>query len=150
MAESTADRQVVVSRVIDGPPDLVFAAWTEREHVEKWWGAGGVTTREWNAKPGGRWRYSQPGPDGAQYPFRVTFVEIARPTRLVYDFEADAENAGDPVRTSVTFEDQDGKTKVTLQLLFATAAAREEAAKYGAVAGAKAALESVAKYLARA
>jgi uncharacterized protein YndB with AHSA1/START domain len=49
----------------------------------------------------------------------------------------------------VTFEDQNGKTKVTLQLVFATAAAREEAAKYGAVGGAKSALDSLAKYLAK-
>ncbi len=72
-----------------------------------------------------------PGRDGAQYPFKVKFVEIDKPTRLVYDYGADAEDAPEPVRTNVTFEDQNGKTKVTLQLLFATTAAREEAAKYG-------------------
>ncbi len=149
MANTTADREIVVTRVIDAPRDLVFAAWTEREHVEKWWGTSGVTTHEWNAKPGGLWRYSQPGPDGAQYPFKIKFVEIAKPARLVYDFGTDAENAAEPVRTNVTFEEENGKTKVTLQLVFATAAAYTEAAKYGAVGGAKAALENVAKYLAK-
>jgi uncharacterized protein YndB with AHSA1/START domain len=149
MANTTAEREIVVTRVIDGPPELVFAAWTEREHVEKWWGPGGITVHEWNAKPGGLGRYSQPGPEGAQYPFKLKFIEVANPARLVYDYGADAENAGEPVRTNVTFEDQNGKTKVTLQLVFPSAAAREEAAKYGAVGGAKAALESVAKYLAK-
>jgi uncharacterized protein YndB with AHSA1/START domain len=149
MAESTADREIVVSRVIDGPPALVFAAWTEREHVEKWWLPSGGTTHEWNAKPGGLWRYSMPGPEGAPLAFKVKFIEISKPTRLVYEYGTDADNTPDPVRTHVTFQDEDGKTKVTLHLLFATAAAREEAAKYGAVGGAKGALESLAKYVAK-
>ena len=50
---------------------------------------------------------------------------------------------------TVTFEDENGKTKVTLQLLFATAAERENAAKYGAAKGAKLALENLAGYLAK-
>ncbi len=149
MADPTADREIVVMRVLDAPRDLVFAAWTEQKHVEKWWGPGGVTTLEWDAKPGGLWRYSQPGPDGAQYPFKIKFVEIDKPARLVYDYGTDAENAPEPVRTIVTFEDENGKTKVTLQLVFATAAAYAEAEKYGAVGGAKAALKNVANYLAK-
>jgi uncharacterized protein YndB with AHSA1/START domain len=143
MANPTEDREIVTSRVIDAPRELVFAAFTEKEHVEQWWGAGGVTTTEWNAKPGGLWRYSQ---RGAQ--FRITFVEIDKPRRLVYDFGDDVDDAPDPVRTHVTFEDEDGKTKVTLQLRFASAAAREQAAQYGAVAGAKQALEGLAEYVA--
>ena len=52
------------------------------------------------------------------------------------------------MRTTVTFEQEDGKTKVTLQLLFATAADREQAVKYGAIVGAMQALEELADYLA--
>lgn len=150
MANTSADREIVVTKVIDAPRDLVFAAWTEREHVEQWWLPKGGTTHEWNAKPGGLWRYSAPAPGGASYAFKVQFIEIAKPTRLVYEHGADADNAPQAVLTRVTFEEEAGKTKVTLQLLFATAAAREEAAKYGAVGGAKAALENLAKHLAKA
>jgi uncharacterized protein YndB with AHSA1/START domain len=146
MSDTTADREIVVSRVIDAPRELVFAAFTEREHVENWWVPNG-TTHEWNARPGGVWRYSQPGPDGAEYPFKVQFVEMDNPSRFVYDFGTDAEGAPEPVRTTVTFEEEDEKTKVTLQLVFATAAAREEAAKYGAVKGAELALKNLADYL---
>ncbi|HSB89833.1 MAG TPA: SRPBCC domain-containing protein [Anaerolineales bacterium] len=149
MADTLADREIVVTRVIDAPRDVVFAAWTEREHVEQWWLPSGGTTHEWNPQPGGQWRYSTPGPEGAHYSFKVKFIEIAKPTRLVYDHGTDAENAPEPVRTNVTFDDQNGKTKVTLQLVFATAAALEEAARYGARGGAKAALETLAGYLAR-
>ena len=149
MADTTADRAIVITRLFDAPRDLVFAAFTEREHAEKWWAPSGATTHEWHAKPGGLWRYSQPGPDGAEYPFKITFIEIDRPTRLVYDFATDAEQAPEPVRTTVTFAEENGKTRVTLQLMFATAAAREQAVQYGAAAGAQQALGNLANYLAK-
>jgi uncharacterized protein YndB with AHSA1/START domain len=147
MADTTAEKDIVVTRLIDAPRELVFAAFTEREHVEKWWVPSGTTIHEYSVKPEGLWRYSQPGPGGAEYSFKIKFIEIANPTRLVYDFGTDAEDAPEPVRTTVTFEDQDDKTKVTLQLSFATAAARQEAAKYGAEKGAAMALGSLADYL---
>ena len=147
MASTTADREIVVTRVFDAPRELVFAAFTEQEHAENWWIPNG-TTHEWNGKPGGVWRYSMPGPGGSEVSFKVKFVEIDKPARLVYDHGTDAEDAPEPVRTTVTFEEQNGKTKVTLQLHFATAGAREEAAKHGAVAGAKQALKNLADYVA--
>ena len=147
MASTTADREIVVSRVVDAPRELVFAAFTEREHVEKWWVPNG-TTHEWNAKPGGLWRYSMPGPDGNQYPYKVKFIEIDKPSKLVYDYGTDAENAPEPVRTNVTFEENDGSTKVTLQLVFPTVAALEEAKKYGGAGGAQLALKNLADYVA--
>jgi uncharacterized protein YndB with AHSA1/START domain len=149
MANTTGDREIVVTRLIDAPRELVFAAFTEREHVEKWWVPSGTTTHEWNAEPGGIWRYSMPGRNGSRDPYKVKFIEIAKPERLVYEYGADVENAPEPVRTNVTFEEENGKTKVTLQLLFATAAEREQAVKYGGIVGAMQALESLADYLAK-
>jgi len=149
MAHLTADREIVVTRKFDAPRETVFAAFTEREHIEKWWAQAGTTTHEMDVKPGGLWRYSQPAPDGSVYPFKIKFIEIEKPTRFVYDFGTDVVGAPEPVRTSVTFEEENGKTNVTLQLLFATAAAREEAAQYGAAGGAQQALKGLADYLAK-
>jgi uncharacterized protein YndB with AHSA1/START domain len=149
MADTTADREIVVTRLIDAPRELVFAAFTEREHIEQWWAPKGATTHEMNVKPGGIWRYSQPARDGSLNPFKVKFIELDKPTRLVYDYGTDTENTPEFVRTTVTFEDQNGKTKVTLQLLFVTAAKRKQAVKYGAIVGAMQALENLADYLAK-
>ena len=146
--ENTTDKEIVVTRLIDAPRELVFAAFTEREHVENWWVPSGTKIHEWNAKPGGLWRYSMPGYDGAPMPFKVKFIELDKPARLVYDYGTDVEGAPDPVRTTIIFEDQNGKTRITLQLMFATAVARQEAAQYGAAAGAQQALGSLADYLA--
>lgn len=148
MADMTTDREIVVTRLFNAPRDLVFAAFTEREHVEQWWVPSGTTTHEFSGRPGGVWRYSMPGHEGEVYPFRIQFIAIDRPTRLVYDFATDAEGAPEPVRTSVSFDEENGRTRVTLRLMFASAAAREEAAQYGAAAGAQQALGSLANYLA--
>jgi uncharacterized protein YndB with AHSA1/START domain len=148
MANTTKGREIVVTRVIDAPRDLVFAAWTERKHIEEWWLPKDSKTLELTVKPGGVWRYSQPGRNGVLFPFRVKFIEIVKPERLVYDFRPDLENAPD-VRTNVTFEEDDGKTKVTLQLLFTTPAEYQKAVKYGAIVGAMQALEDLADHLAK-
>jgi uncharacterized protein YndB with AHSA1/START domain len=147
MANTTKDREIVVTRVLDAPRELVFAAFTEREHIEQWWAPKGATTHEMDVQPGGVWRYSQPVRGDSLTPFKVEFIELDKPTRIVYDYGTDATNAPDPVRTTVTFEEEDGKTKVTLQLMFATAAERKQAVKYGAIVGAMQALETLADYL---
>lgn len=146
---NTADREIIATRVFDAPREIVFAAFTEKEHAEQWWLPPGSTTQEWDAKPGGVWRYSTATPDGESYGFKITFIEIDKPARLVYDYGNEGEYAGDPVRTNVSFEDEGGKTKVTLHLVFASAEAYQEAASYGAVGGAKQALETLADYLAK-
>lgn len=147
-SKTVADREIVVTRLIDAPRDLVFAAFTEQEHIEQWWAPKGAVTHEMDVKPGGVWRYSQPAHNGSSMPFEIKFIELDRPVRLVYDYGADGANAPEPVRTTVIFEEEDGKTKVTLQLLFATAVERKQAVKYGAIVGAMQALENLADYLA--
>jgi len=148
MINKTKDREIVVSKVIDAPRELVFEAWTEQEHMEKWWLPKGAKTDKMSVKPGGIWRYSQPGPRGLMFPYIIKFVEIDKPKRLVLDFRPDLENAPD-ARTNVTFEDEDGKTKVTLHLVFASVAEYKNAMKYGAIVGAMQSLENVADYLAK-
>lgn len=148
MTNKTKDREIVVTRLFDAPRELVFAAFTEPEHIEQWWAPKGATTHEMDVKPGGLWRYSQPI-RGTDQPFKVEFIEIIKPIRLVYDYGTDSANA-EPARTTVTFEEEDGKTKVTLQLMFATAAERKQAVKYGAIVGAMQALETLADYLTKA
>lgn len=150
MPTSTADREIVVNRVLDAPRDLVFDAFTQPQHIKQWWAPRGATTHEMDVKPGGVWRYSQPSRGGAEHTSVVEFIEISRPARLVYDYGTGAAGGPEPVRTTVTFDDENGKTRVTLQLRFATAAEREQAVKYGAIVGAMQALEELADYLAKA
>lgn len=140
-------KEIVVTREFQAPRDVVFDAFTQIEHVEGWWLPKGGKTLEFSAKPGGMWRYSQPGHGGGpMMPFRVKFIELDKPAKLVYDYSADLEDA-QAVRTNVDFKEEGGKTTVTLQLVFPTPAEREQAVKYGAIVGAMQALEALAEYL---
>jgi uncharacterized protein YndB with AHSA1/START domain len=77
------------------------------------------------------------GPDGVDYKNRIVYLEIVKPEPLVY--KQDPEKGTEPVnfQVTVTFVEEGKKTKVTVRMVFPSAAAREHVAeKYGAVGGA--------------
>jgi uncharacterized protein YndB with AHSA1/START domain len=150
MAESK-DRELVFTRVLDAPRELVWKAWTEPQHVSQWWGPRGFTTtiHEMNVRPGGVWRQTMHGPDGADYPNESVFVEVVKPERISYTLAGGKK--GDPshqLEQTWTFEAQGDKTKVTLRMLFPSAAALEHVVKtYGAAEGATQTLDRLAEHL---
>jgi uncharacterized protein YndB with AHSA1/START domain len=150
-AMAPADRELVFTRVLDAPRDLVFEAWTDPKHVAHWWGPRGFTTtiHEMDVRPGGVWRLVMRGPDGVDYNNRIVFLEVAKPQRLVY--KHDPEKGSEPVsfQVTVTFADEDGKTRLTMQMLFPSAAALDYVVKkYGAVEGAHQTLDRLTERLA--
>jgi uncharacterized protein YndB with AHSA1/START domain len=135
MAENagSSDREIVATRVFDAPRELVFKMWTEPEHIAQWWGPRGFTTtiHEMDVRPGGVWRFVMHGPDGADYQNKIVYLEIVEPERIVYDHVS-----GPKFRSTATFEDLGGKTRLTVRMLFETAALRDKVAKeFGAVEG---------------
>jgi uncharacterized protein YndB with AHSA1/START domain len=131
---ATADREIVLERVFDAPRELVFRAWTEAEHLPQWMGPHGftLTTLSIDVREGGMWRYTMHGPDGTDYPNRVVYQEIARPERLVYLHGEDMDDDPGAFHVTVTFEDVDGRTRLTSRMVFPTAEARDGARQYGA------------------
>ena len=97
-----SELEIVIERFIEAPRELVFRAWTELEHLEKWWGPEGVTaiTTERDFSVGGTWRYVMRGPDGSEVGMTSTFLEIVPPERVVTadvhekreDYEIPADN----------------------------------------------------------
>src|SRR5688572_17534146 len=84
-AESaTADREIVISRVISAPRELVFEAFTEVRHLSRWWGPEGftTTTRAFEFRVGGVWDFVMHGPDGTDYQEWISWTEIAPPERI--------------------------------------------------------------------
>src|SRR5262249_18770307 len=83
---ASADREIVLTRVFDAPPELVFQAWTESVHIAQWWGPTGFRTTiyEMDVRPGGVWRFVMHGPDGRDYKNRIIFHEIVKNERLTY------------------------------------------------------------------
>ncbi len=124
--ENTADREIIITRVFDAPRELVFDAWTDSKHVDRWWGPNGfvTTTHSKDFRPGGAWRFLMRGPDGQEYPNKVVYKEIVRPSRLAYSHGSDDDKPAH-FEVTVTFQAIGTKTKVTLHSLFPTAAARD-------------------------
>lgn len=146
----TADREIVVTRVLDAPRELVFEAWTDPEHIGSWWGPRGftTTTHEMDVRPGGVWRLTMHGPDGTDYPNYIVYREVVRPERLAY---AHGSQPGEPADfdVTVTFADEGGKTRITMRSLFPSAAARDFVVKeYGAIEGAHQTLDRLQEHLA--
>jgi uncharacterized protein YndB with AHSA1/START domain len=128
---ATSDRELVMSRIFDAPRSLVFKAWTEPEHMSKWFGPKGFvsTVLRCDPRPGGSYRLHMLGPDGDHW-LQGVYREIVEPERLVSTFAwADADGRATRPETvlTITLEDLGGKTKLTLrQSLFESVTARDE------------------------
>ena len=145
-----SDREMVITRVFDAPRELVFRAWTRPEHITQWWGPRGFRTENvaMDVRAGGAWQLVMHGPDGKEYHNRVAYVEVMRPEKLVYRHEG--EDGDEPVRFEVTttFEDEGGKTKLTMRMVFPSAAERDAVVqKYGADKGAVQTVERLGEHL---
>lgn len=145
-----SDRELMVSRLIEGPRDVVFEAFTEVQHLSRWWGPEGftTTTRTFEFSEGGVWEFTMHGPDGTDYPNWIQWMEIRPPEVIVLRH---GEGPDDPEQFSSTFifEERTDGTRVTLRSEFKTKALRDRAAEeYGAIEGANQTLDSLATYVA--
>ena len=129
-ASETADREIVATRVLDAPRDLVWKVWTDPQHIGQWWGPRGftTTTRRMDFRPGGVWEHVMHGPDGTDYPNTVVYREIVEPERLVFDHVSDHALAL-RFHTTVTFTAEGNKTRLTYRIVFDTAESREATIK---------------------
>src|ERR1044071_8008961 len=80
----TADREIVMSRIIGAPRELVFEAFTQVRHLSRWWGPEGfsTTTRSFESRAGGIGDFEMHGPDGTDYQEWITWREIVPPERI--------------------------------------------------------------------
>ena len=126
--ELEGDRTIVITRTFDAPARMVFEAWTNADLVKRWWAPKclGVSVVSCTAevRPGGRYRYVLRHRTGDEVVFSGKYLEIDRPTRLVYTqvYEPIPE-AGEAVVT-ITFEERDGKTTMVSRQLHISAEVR--------------------------
>ncbi|MFO0943463.1 MAG: SRPBCC family protein [Pirellulales bacterium] len=145
--------EIVITRTLAAPRELVWQVWTDAKHVGNWWGPAGfkTTTHELDFRPGGSWRYTMHGPDGTDYLCRVDYIETEPPSRLVYRLCGEGDNnSGTSFRSEVTFEQApDGKqTMVTMRSIFPSAKARDFViSNFGALEGGKQHLASLEDYV---
>lgn len=145
IATQVSECKIVITRVLDAPRVLVFEAWTNEEHLSKWWGPRGFTTtfQKFEMKPDGIWQFIMHGPDGVDYPNTNVIVEVVKPERIVI------KHAVFPhFLATAIFEDFEGKTKLTYSTVFEEKAAVFDKVKTYAVPGAEQTMDRLEEQLA--
>lgn len=129
-------RELVLTRIIDAPPEKVFEAWTDPELLKKWFAPMPYTVpvAETDVRPGGSSLIVMRSPDGNDFPNRGVYLEVVKNERLVFtDAYIKAwEPSAKPFMTVIlTFENEGGKTKYTARVRHWTVADREAHEKMG-------------------
>jgi uncharacterized protein YndB with AHSA1/START domain len=139
--ENTKDREIILSRVINAPRQLVWQVWTSPEHLDKWWGPNGFKneTHSIEFKEGGTWLYTMHGPDNADFPNKIVYSKINEPALLQYHHTDGKEQPEIAFDVTVTFEEIGAnKTKVTQRTVMQTAEMlRIVVEQFGAIEGGK-------------
>jgi uncharacterized protein YndB with AHSA1/START domain len=143
--DNTKDRELIISRKIDAPVELVWEVWTKPEHIANWWGPDGFTNTitKMEVRPGGVWELVMHGPDGTDYPNKSIFLEVLPLKKIVY------EHISEPhILATITFEMQGKQTFIHWHMLFDS---REEflevIKKHKADVGLKQNVEKLVAYL---
>jgi uncharacterized protein YndB with AHSA1/START domain len=131
------DREIVLCRVFNAPRRLVFEAWTNPRYVPQWLlGPPGWTMPvcEIDLRPGGAWHFVWRQADGTEMEMRGLYREVKPPERLV-----NTESWGGAwpeTLNTVVLAEEDGKTTVTITILYPSKDARDAALKTGMAKGA--------------
>jgi len=114
---STQDRELIITRKLNAPVELVWEVWTQPEHIAKWWGPNGFTNTitMMDLVPGGVWELVMHGPDGKDYQNRSIFKEVVPLKKIVYQHFAPN------FLTTVEFEAQGEATFLRWHMLFESA-----------------------------
>jgi uncharacterized protein YndB with AHSA1/START domain len=149
--ETFPEREILVSRLIAAPPALVYQAWSDPKAMNRWWGPRGFDAEcEMDFKVGGKYRWVMRDAEGAQYPMSGSYLDLVPGQRIVYTGDLpehppawhaklNALRGSDgPIQdmiVTVTFEDQGGKTLMSIRSLFESTAVRDAFAGMGMVEG---------------
>jgi uncharacterized protein YndB with AHSA1/START domain len=132
------NRVLVLTRVFDAPRELVWTAYTDPKHIVKWSFAKDWESpfAETDVRPGGVFRTGMRPADHSEegFTFEGKYREVVEPERLVQELS-------DGRVITTTFEDQNGKTKLTLSIEMAESEEQERTG-YGQI------LDHLAKHLA--
>lgn len=139
-------QDIVITRTFDAPRDAVFAAMTDPDSIARWWGLDDTDTRVdvADARAGGRWRFVESAPDGAEYGFHGVFHEVAAPERFVQTFEFEG-RPGHVSMDTYTLEEKDGRTLYTSVSVFQNVEDRDGMVASGMETGLKQSLDALEK-----
>ncbi len=146
-ASAKADSDIIITRVLDAPRELVFKAWTDPKHLVRWWAPKDWTTPSCKVdlRPGGAFHYCMQPPEGKGVWGIGIYREIVPNEKIVYT-DAFADPQGNPVSptlygmspdhpaetlVTVTFAEHEGKTRLTLRHSFPKAVKERDGTRQG-------------------
>ncbi|CAM4022308.1 SRPBCC family protein [Corallococcus exiguus] len=134
--ERKSEREFVVTRTVNGPARIIFEAWTRPELLKRWWApkSFGISfiSCEADVRVGGTYRFVFGHPASEQpMAFFGKYIEVTPHSRLAWTNEESAEGAV----TTVTFEEEGGKTRVVVHDLYPSKEALDGAIASGSTCG---------------
>lgn len=143
----SSDREIVITRSFDKPRQAVFEAWTNPEHVARWWDPSRrpLAHCEIDLRPGGAFRFEhQKSADGTGHVFAGVYREIARPARLV--FATPSPLGGETVGT-LDFQESGGATTLVMTMTCQSTADRDALIRMRVDAGTIRSLDNLDAFL---
>ena len=142
-------KEIVMERVFDAPRELVWKLWTDPDLIPQWWGPRDHKTlvEKMEVRPGGAWRFIQTDAKGNEFAFSGVFKEIEPPKRIRWTFNFEPIGPGHELTEVVTFEEFEGKTKMTTKSLYNTIEDLEGMVRSGMEKGANETMERFAELL---
>ncbi len=140
--------ELVLERVIQAPRDLVYDAWTQPDQIKHWFAPKPfqLVVKQMDFRPGGKFSMAMQGPDGQHFPFTGVYGVIIPPVLLSWNGEFATGPAGQ-MSTMVSFEEEDGGTKLRVRQSFFTMTPEIEQATKGAKQGWGMTLDQLTDYL---
>lgn len=142
------DREIVQTRLLEAPREIVWAAWTDPVKLAKWWGPDGFHNEihELDLRPGGLFRLTMVGPDGTRYPNEIRYRVVEAPLRLVYAHSTGIVDDPLAFETEVRFDAVGARTRVTMTARFQDPAVLRWVVEHrGAVEGGRQTLAHLAR-----
>src|ERR1700760_1726318 len=128
--ENYTDRELLLTRTLNAPVELVWEVWTQPEHLANWWGPNGFTNTisTMDVVPGGAFNLTMHGPDGTDYDNKSTYREVAPLQKLVFEH-----TTWPHIVFTITFQGEGDKTHLRWHMLFDSAEVLADVAmKHGA------------------
>lgn len=157
MDVKTKDRELIITREFDAPPELMFDVWSDCKHLKHWWGPSSWPMHECTLdfREGGVWHYCLRGPkEGDESWGKAVYQDIDKPKKIVYkdyfsDKDANINKEMPEMLITVEFLEHRGKTRQINTTVFDTPETREKVIEMGVVEGMSDSLDRLDDYLAK-
>lgn len=151
----TKGRELIMERIFDAPPNLMFEVWSSCKHLKHWWGP-----KEWpmdeceiDFREGGKWHFCLRGPNKGDESWGLAiYKNIDKPQKIVYqdtfsDEDGNINEEMPEMLITVEFFEHNGKTRQVSTTLFDTEESLQKTVEMGAVEGMSSSMERLDEYL---